>query len=67
MPMVRFLNSISKTKAISLSFASATAVTTVFYSALQSTATPLRTMEPDWEAAQKEYTRFQDQDPMKIS
>ena len=37
MPMLKFLNSISKTKAIGLSFASATAVTTVFYSMLQST------------------------------
>lgn len=35
--MIKFLNSLGKTKAISLSFASATAVTTVFYSMLQST------------------------------
>ena len=35
--MLKFLNSIGKTKAIGLSFASATAVTTVFYTMLQST------------------------------
>eukprot|EP00904_Undaria_pinnatifida_P009951 jgi/Undpi1/6086/HiC_scaffold_20.g08571.m1 len=67
MPIAKLLMSVSKSKAIGLSFASATAATTVFYTMLQSTATPLRTMEPDWEAAQKDYNRFQDQDPMKIS
>ncbi|CBJ31757.1 expressed unknown protein [Ectocarpus siliculosus] len=67
MTILKLATSVSKSKAIGASFVAATATTTVFYSVLQSTATSLRTMKPDWMAAQDDCARFQKQDPMKIN
>ncbi|CAN0339208.1 unnamed protein product, partial [Ectocarpus sp. 12 AP-2014] len=67
MTILKLATSVSKSKAIGVSFVAATATTTVLYSVLQSTATNLRTMKPDWMAAQDDCARFQKKDPMKIN
>eukprot|EP00752_Nemacystus_decipiens_P010216 g9103.t1 len=59
--------SVSKTQAIAASFAVSSTATVVLYSVLQSTATDLKTMRPDWMAAQNDCANFQKQDPIKIN
>lgn len=65
--MIQYFNSMPKSKAMAVSFGASLAVTTVFYSWLMSTATPLRTMKPDWMAATRDCERFQKQDPIRVN
>eukprot|EP00903_Cladosiphon_okamuranus_P009554 g9098.t1 len=68
--MSAFLNlvsSVSKTKAIAACAATSFSATVVLYSVLQSTAPDLKTMKPDWVAAQNDCAKFQNQDPIKIN